>query len=151
MLQHVDAMLIGVYSVDMVLKNGTVFLRLLLMHVAFVALCWLCWRCRHRNTTFRNRWRLLMTGLIDVATCWCYVDWCWQCWYGFKKIPMFFSEVCWLIGVARDGWCWLCWHIWQRVTGFETYPEPLMLVHLHVATWCYMLTSVDKCWWKCWI
>ena len=39
MLQHVDAMLIGVDSVDMVSKNGTVFLRALLMHVACVALC----------------------------------------------------------------------------------------------------------------
>ena len=34
-----DAMLIGVDNVDMVSRNGTVFLRALLMHVACVALC----------------------------------------------------------------------------------------------------------------
>ena len=39
MLQHVDAMLIGVDSVDMVSKNSNEFLRALLMHVACVALC----------------------------------------------------------------------------------------------------------------
>ena len=39
MLQHVDAMLIGVDSVDMVSKNNNKFLRALLMYVAFVALC----------------------------------------------------------------------------------------------------------------
>ena len=68
----------------------------------------------------------------------------------FQKISYVFLRGL-LTGVARDAWCWLCWHSWQRETGFETDPEPLMLVYLHVATWCYMLTSVDKCWWKCWI
>ena len=150
MLQHVDAMLIGVDSVDMVSKNSNEFLRALLMHVACVALCWLCWRCRHRNTIFGKQ----MEAIDDsVDRCCNMLMLCWLVlivliW--FQKMSYVFLRGL-LTGVARDAWCWLCWHSWQRETGFETDPEPLMLVHLHVATWCYMLTSVDKCWWKCWI
>ena len=127
----------------------TVFLRALLMHVAYVALCWLCWRCRHRKTTFWNRWSLLMTVLIDIATCWCML-------IGVDSVDMVSKNsnklyiycrhrktIFWnrwrllmtgLIDVATCwcyvDWCWQCWH------GFKNW-------------YCFSESSVDACCFCC--
>ena len=78
-------------------------------------LCWLCWRCWQRNPSSETRTELEMMVLMNVATCWCCVDWCWQCWCDWENILVnceSFDDMCCL--------CWLCWLCWIRNPGSET-------------------------------
>ena len=76
---------------------------------------------------------------MEDATCWWFVDWCWQCWHEFENSLVYcesFDDACCL--------CWLCWRCWQRNPSFETKTELEMTVLMDVATCCL-------CWlcWRC--
>ena len=104
-------------------------------------LCWLCWRYRQKETSSETRNELELTMFMDIALCWCCVDWCWQCWRNCKNVPCYcesFDDTCCL--------CWLCWRYRQRETSSETRNELELTMLMDVAVcWC----CVDWCW-QCW-
>ena len=137
MMLHVDAVLTDVDSVDMIQNIHSLFYCESFDDAC--CLCWLCWPCWQRYTSSETRNELEMTVLMEDATCWCCVDWCWQCWRDSEYSLVYcesFDDACCL--------CWLCWRCWQRNTSSETRNELEMTVLMNYVTCCL-------CWlfWRC--